>query len=235
MPLREADPYLDSTLELNPEVNPFVRKLIEGQREGTLPVVHGPILKNLKGSWLNHFQKITNKNYEKLYVEIGCHKGRTLLDLAERNPDCAFIGLDITFKRVVISAERAKQKQLDNVICSLANAKYLSKIFAKEEVDGIVIFFPDPWLKKRQAKNKLINPSFCDEMWEVLKSGGFFSFKTDQKPYFDQVEGFVGSRAFRKEYPTNGINPNSYASSFELRFQEKGLETYGDYWVKNPT
>ena len=51
-----------------------------------------------------------NKEASSLIVEIGSHMGDVMCEMANNHPDKAFVGLDITFKRVVTLAEKAKKK-----------------------------------------------------------------------------------------------------------------------------
>ena len=152
MPIRYSDPFRDPTDLPNREVNPFVTKMVEGAKNGTLPVLYGESLKGLAGNWRQH-----QGDKPELIVEIGCHKGDVLRDLAQDHQETLFVGLDITFKRVVETARKAEKAGLDNLRSVLANAQGLDLLFGEAELDGVIIFYPDPWTrKKRQLKNRLL-------------------------------------------------------------------------------
>src|SRR5690606_14131269 len=104
---------------LNPEINPYLKKFLTAIELDTLPIQYGLPLFEKKGNWRDYLASRMGAAPEKLIVDIGCYKGKTLHDLAEKHADTGFIGFDITFKRVFISAERAEAKLLKNVVWGL--------------------------------------------------------------------------------------------------------------------
>ena len=104
--------------------------------------------------------------------------GDVMCEMATNHKDKAFVGLDITFKRVVTLAEKAVKKELPNIFSVLGNGGGFEHMFSEGEVDGLIIFFPDPWVrKKKQRKKRLINPSFLEQAVKVLKSIWFSGLK----------------------------------------------------------
>lgn len=227
MPLKHTDPFATKIDRLDARVNPYVQLLRDGTATGGIPVAHGPMLKEMRGAWREKIAAYHGvERAEKLYVEIGCHKGNTLCEMAAAHPETMFVGIDITFKRVVTSAQRAVARGLKNVFCVMANATSFDQLFGPDEVDGSIIFFPDPWVKKKsQAKNRLVGPDFCARLRKVTKPNGFLWLKTDQVLYFEAASqsltgaGFsaTGDHAFLQE---------TYLSTFEKRFLELGQPTY---------
>jgi tRNA (guanine-N7-)-methyltransferase len=233
MPIRDHDPFANRAEQLDPRVNPYVALLAEAVRDGTLPILHGPALKEARGEWLPRIAKFHGRDapFTRLVVEVGCHKGLTLTEMAKDQPDTAFVGVDITFKRVVTTAQRARELGLKNVFCVLANAASLDQIFAPCEVDGVVLFFPDPWVKKQsQAKNRLVNPAFAARLKTVLKGGGFFWFKSDQEPYLAQTTEHIEREGFVRADMVGKLFPRDYLSTFERRFAAQKLPTHGGAW-----
>src|SRR4051812_37966796 len=122
MPLRRHDPFIDPTTTRNVQTNPFVGQLASNPEV----CLFGDRLKNAAGNWRNEFsdmseslseslsgslseslsESLSKNENTKLIVEIGCYKGRTLLELAQDNPDKLFLGFDITFKRIVTCSTR---------------------------------------------------------------------------------------------------------------------------------
>ncbi len=234
MPVRDRDPFTDRTLRLDARVNPFVAQLAEAQKSGSLPVAHGPELKNVRGTWRERVAKFYDREtpFEKLVVEIGCHTGVTLRAMAAEHPDTAFIGIDITFKRVVTAAERAVQAGLKNVYTVLANAAPLDMLFADRELDLCVIFFPDPWVrKKKQAKNRLLTEAFAAKLAGRLKDQGVLWLKTDQEPYFKAAALNIDLAGLVR-LPPDELAPfgRDYTSTFEQRFAMQNVPTHGARW-----
>ncbi|SMF29477.1 tRNA (guanine(46)-N(7))-methyltransferase TrmB [Pseudobacteriovorax antillogorgiicola] len=230
MPIRIEDPFHDPTQNLNTDVNPFLSKMREGMENGSLPVLYGPRLKPLQGAWRSEFANTMAKPPEDLVLEVGSHKGEVLKKMAANHPDTGFVGVDITFKRVVTLAEKAQTLGLHNLRSLLCNGRALEQVFEESELSGALIFFPDPWAKKkRQQKNRLINHEFLLGLKKILKPGAFLWFKTDHKPYFDQVLP-IAADLFAIEPAPQGIPSEIYTSRFERHFTEQGLPTYEICW-----
>ena len=233
MPVRSNDIFADVVAKFDKDCNAYVAKLVEAQNTGTLPVALGPTLRDFPGKWRSKFAAVTGDNLTKpLIVEIGCHTGHTICDMAEQTPDALFVGIDITFKRVVQTAERARERGIKNIFVILANAGGIQDLFAPGEVSGFVTFFPDPWLKKRHAHNRLYAPKFCETVRSHLALDGFLWLKTDQKPYFDEACGFVEATGFHEVTSLPVMGENDFSSLFLRRFELKGLPWYGRKWMK---
>lgn len=228
------DIFDDLAARLDVNINPYVKDAIESQKNNTLPILYGPSLKGMKGNWRQKFKELFPDNDNKqLLLEVGCHKGQTLREMATSHPEINFIGIDITFKRVVTTAKRAVQDNLNNVISILGSARQLDEVFNKEELDGAMIFFPDPWCKKKkQARNRLVNDIFFKQLDSRLKPGSFFWFKTDYKPYFNEIVELTNTYKYEKPPNLLGLLKETYETTFERKFRLAGEATYEAVWVK---
>jgi tRNA (guanine-N7-)-methyltransferase len=234
MPVRSIDIFADVVSKFDKNCNAYVSKLVDAQSTGTLPVAIGPALRDFPGKWRSKFTAAAGDNLAKpLIVEIGCHTGHTICDMAEQTPDTLFVGVDITFKRVVQTAERARERGLKNIFVVLANARGLEGLFAPGEVSGFVTFFPDPWLKKRHAHNRLYAPKFCETIRSHLAADGFLWLKTDQKTYFDDACSFVNESGFQEVTSLPVFGDQDFSSFFLRRFELKGHPWYGRKWMKS--
>ena len=136
---------------------------------------------SLKGSWsVKYF-----KNNNPLILELGCGKGEYTIHLAEKNPNCNFIGLDIKGARLWAGGQIALEKELPNVAFIRTDISRIDKLFAEGEVNEIWITFPDPQPKKKQIKKRLTNPRFLYKYNGFLKKGGLIHLKTDNVDFFD--------------------------------------------------
>jgi tRNA (guanine-N7-)-methyltransferase len=249
MPIKNLDPFDGFIEKLDPQVNPYVGKLIEHVAKGDLPVGYGEGLRVCVGSWRERIgadgsstsTTIADKcgtktdltggvfDAEPLILEVGCHQGQTLVSMAQKFPQFKFLGIDITFKRIVNTGQRIAKAGVRNAFCALANAKRMSVLFLPGELDGVIIFFPDPWVKKaRQSKNRLIDESFALELKTALKPGGFLWLKTDQKIYVEEARLILEKAGFNfdtsPDFPA--LFDQDFSSTFERRFQERDLPTY---------
>lgn len=118
-------------------------------------VVHEP--EAYKGIWR---EKLFN-NRNPLHIEIGMGKGQFIHQLAEKNPDINYIGIEMYSSVLYRALERREQTELNNLFFIRFDAKYLLDIFDQEEVDRIYLNFSDPWPKDRHARGVLRAPTFC--------------------------------------------------------------------------
>lgn len=133
-----------------------------------------------KGTW----RKIFDNNAE-LHVELGTGKGDFICQLAEKNPDKNFLGLEVEREVVLKAARKIQEKNLQNVRLVLFDINRISEIFAENEIDRLYINFCDPWPKKKHAKRRLTHVNFLDMYRKILKNGGEIHFKTDNRGLFD--------------------------------------------------
>lgn len=216
---RHRDPFRDRTAKLNSQHNPYVQIL---QCDHHLPVLHGKQLQHASRNWSVYFTARGMPVPQALLVEIGCYRGRNLLQIAHRYPHTACIGIDLTFKRVVLTAQAINAHQLPNAVSILSDAHDLTALFKPDALDGIVCFFPDPWTKPRQRKKRLLSTSYCAQLANLLKAGGFLWLKSDDTNYFAQAHQALLAQGFR----TADTQPLALTSVFEQRFLADGRKIY---------
>ena len=85
----------------------------------------------LKGKWAKDFFK----NENPIILELGCGKGEYTVELAERNPEINYIGVDIKGARMHVGAKQALTKNLKNVAFLRTNIEIINHFFAENEVD----------------------------------------------------------------------------------------------------
>lgn len=228
-------------LRPNPN-NPYLQKVKDSYLNRTLPLILGEELRNYKGKWLeliNSNYNTTDKKFTKLYIEIGSYSGQTLVEIALSNPEYYFIGLDITFKRVYLIAEKIKKYGISNALCIMANAKFLYEIFGHNELDGVISFFPDPWPKKKHAKYRLFSQDFILNLYSILKMNAFIWLKTDNQMYFNDINYYIKeinkfvmlSTDLYSQY--NDFVFKNYYTPFNTLFLKQNKIIYEQLWRKN--
>jgi tRNA (guanine-N7-)-methyltransferase len=121
-------------------------------------------------------------------MEIGFGAGEVIGALAEANRDIDYLGIEVHRSGVGRLLLHAQQRALKNlrVICSDA-VDVLREHIADASFDEILIFFPDPWHKKRHHKRRLIDASFVSLAAAKLRSGGILRLATDWQAYAEQM------------------------------------------------
>ncbi len=129
-------------------------------------------------------------NDHPLKVEIGFGAGEFLIEMAVRQPESNFIGMDFYFPQKGIQKlmTRIKNLNLKNVRVVYGDVrKIMPLLFQDAELDAIYINFPDPWPQKRHKKRRLINPEFVKLAAQKLAPAGCVSLATDSAPYAGEM------------------------------------------------
>jgi len=118
------------------------------------------------------------------FLEIGFGSGLSLLALAKAKPDCHFIGVETHQPGIGALCMGIIANQLSNVRIFYQDViDVLEKAIPPASLDGIQIFFPDPWPKRRHHERRLIQPEFITLAVGRLKPGGVIHLATDWEDY----------------------------------------------------
>jgi len=155
-------------------------------------------LKEKDLSFYPNWEKIFG-NSNPIFVEIGVGKGDFIVEIAKTNQGANFVGVDYCREILRKAVKKVEQLQLTNVrLLPMEGAKFLCKVFTSETISGVYLNFPDPWVKHKQAKNRLVNQAFTWLLADRLKLNGFFRMSTDYKPYLEEtVAFFLNTKAFQ--------------------------------------
>lgn len=169
-----------------------------------------------KGKWNNLFFK----NNKPIIIELGCGKGEYSIELAKLNPEKNFIGIDIKGARFWRGAKTAIDEELNNIAFVRSQIELIDKIFSKEEVSEIWITFPDPQIKFKREKHRLINLKFINLYKNILVPNGIINLKTDSEFLHGYMLGLIKSTNFLELiYSNHNIYNNSGAPENVLSIQ----------------
>src|ERR1700679_252449 len=129
-------------------------------------------------------------------LEIGFGAGEVIGALAEANPRVDYLGIEVHRSGVGRLLRRAEHGALKNlrVICSDA-VDVLRDYVADASFDEVLVFFPDPWHKKRHHKRRLIEASFVALATAKLRVGGTLRLATDWQAYAEQMLSVCNANA----------------------------------------
>lgn len=159
-------------------------------------------------------------------LEIGFGAGEVLADLASNNPDRDFIGIEVYRSGVgrLLGQVDALGASNVRVFCADA-AQTVPQAFAPASLDTVLLYFPDPWPKKRHHKRRIVQPQFADEIARVLKPGGIWRLATDWANYADHMRAVLDNHTdFTNSGDANGwvTQPPRTGTRFENRGLRKG-------------
>ncbi len=184
-------------------------------------VVHEPFLQ--KGKW-----KALFGNDHPIHIEIGMGKGKFLHEMALRNPDINYIGIEKYSSVLLRAIQKMELEPLDNLLFIRMDAEEIDEVFEKDEVDKIYLNFSDPWPKDRHAKRRLPSREFLSRYDKFLKKTGTLEFKTDNRALFDfAVEElpFAGWEAIHITYDLHQdeeLSEGNVMTEYEEKFSAMG-------------
>jgi tRNA (guanine-N7-)-methyltransferase len=121
-------------------------------------------------------------------LEIGFGVGEVIGRLAEHHPNNDYLGIEVHrpgVGRLLLQAAAAKVRNL-RVICHDA-VEVLRDRLPNGSFDEILVFFPDPWHKKRHHKRRLIEAEFVAVLAAALRPEGVLRLATDWQAYAEQM------------------------------------------------
>ena len=162
-------------------------------------------------------------NTNPVVVEIGFGMGAATAIIAENNPDINYIGIEVHTPGVGKLLGEIKTRNLKNLYIIQHDAlEVLETMFVDGSVNGFHIFFPDPWLKKRHCKRRMVQRPRTDLMVQKLAAGGYLYFVTDWYPYAEfGLEQLNITPGLKNKY--DGFAPHQEWRP-ETKFERKGLE-----------
>lgn len=121
-------------------------------------------------------------------VEIGFGMGATTAEIAANQPEQNFLGIEVHPPGVGSLLKLIEQRQLSNLrIIQHDAVAVLRHMITPDSLDGVHIYFPDPWHKARHHKRRLIQPEFAALIASRIKNGGYLHCATDWENYAEHM------------------------------------------------
>jgi tRNA (guanine-N7-)-methyltransferase len=169
-------------------------------------------------------------------LEIGFGNGDTLVELAAESPERDFIGAEVHPPGVGHCLLAVESRGLANVRVIVHDAvEVLAHQVAPASLDEVLLYFPDPWPKKRHHKRRIVQPAFAALVADRLKPGGRFKLATDWEPYAAwMLEVLDASPGFANAAAGGGCveRPQRSATRFERRGQRLGHRVFDLEFVR---
>ncbi len=182
------------------------------------------------------FDALFNRKAARI-LEIGFGMGQSLLEMAVRQPEHDFLGIEVHRPGVGSLLAGLAKENVSNVRLLCADAvEVLEQRVPDASVAGINLFFPDPWPKRRHQKRRIVQPPFVDLIARKLVKGGYFHIATDWEDYALHIETIMGqSQCFQPNTTevTTHIHPlERPLTKFELRGQRLGHAIWDFVFIK---
>ena len=135
---------------------------------------------------------------DKVIMEIGFGMGEATAIIAKNHPNNGYIAVDVHPPGIGKLLARIVENDLTNLKVIEEDVHVVLQHMIKDEsLDGIHLFFPDPWPKKKHNKRRIVNAGFLALIHPKIKKGGFIHIATDWVPYAVNIqEVFAASTLF---------------------------------------
>jgi tRNA (guanine-N7-)-methyltransferase len=164
-----------------------------------------------------------------LILEIGFGMGEATAHIARVRPDDNFLCCEVHEPGVGALLKRIGEQDIHNIrILQHDAVEVIDNMLPEGSIDGVHIFFPDPWHKKKHNKRRLIQSPMVAKLASRLKPGGYFHCATDWEPYAVQMLEVLSAD------PSLSNTAAGYADKPEYRpltkFENRGLRLGHGVW-----
>lgn len=126
-----------------------------------------------------------------LQLEIGCGTADFLCALALEHPQTNFVGVDVSSKPLFKAIRTAQAHALPNIRFIKGDFTRMYPLLAADALQAVYLHFPDPHMRQRFRKRRVVTPRFLDEINRALAPGGRLSITTDHREFFLEMLALV--------------------------------------------
>ena len=168
-----------------------------------------------------------------LILEIGFGMGDATAKIAHVRPDDNFLCCEVHEPGVGALLKRCGEETIGNIrIVQHDAVEVMDHMLGGNSLDGVHIFFPDPWHKSRHHKRRLIQGPFVQRLAKHIKPGGYLHLATDWQPYAEQMLDVLAKEPLLAN--TAGPEQGGYATKPDYRpltkFENRGLKLGHGVW-----
>ena len=168
-----------------------------------------------------------------LILEIGFGMGEATAHIAGVRPNDNFLCCEVHEPGVGALLKRIGEQHLTNIrILAHDAVEVIDHMLPLASLDGVHIFFPDPWHKLKHNKRRLIQPPLVAKLAARIKPGGYFHCATDWQPYAEQMLQVLGAEPLLANTADAALG--GYAPKPDYRpltkFENRGLKLGHGVW-----
>ena len=170
-----------------------------------------------------------NRTDSKKILEIGFGMGETTAKIAHTLLDCDFLAAEVHTPGVGALLKLIEEGALTNIrIIQHDVVDVLQNMLADASLDGVHIFFPDPWHKARHHKRRLIQAGFVKLLCSKLKLGGYLHVATDWQEYAEWVLEVLSAESQLQNTAETYAEKPSYRPL--TKFENRGIKLGHGVW-----
>ena len=168
-----------------------------------------------------------------LILEIGFGMGGATAHIAQARPQDNFLCCEVHAPGVGALLKRCGEANIGNIrIVQHDAVEVMDHMLGPDSLDGVHIFFPDPWHKSRHHKRRLIQTPFVQRLAQHIRPGGYLHLATDWQPYAEQMREVLSAEPLLVN--TADASLGGYAPKPDYRpltkFENRGLQLGHGVW-----
>ena len=122
-------------------------------------------------------------------LDIGFGAGETTTYLAKNMPNSSILGAEVYLSGIGSTLSRSNEEKLTNIkILNSDIVPFLEEKISDCSFDLVLMFYPDPWPKRKHHKRRLFQEGFINLIQRKLRKDGIFYFKTDWNHYYEEAK-----------------------------------------------
>ena len=126
---------------------------------------------------------------QKVIMEVGFGMGEATAIMATQSPQNAYLAVDLHPPGIGKLLSRIQEQGITNIKVIEDDVHVvLPYMIENESLDGVHLYFPDPWPKTKHHKRRIVTPAFLELIASKLKPGGYFHLATDWYPYAEAMQ-----------------------------------------------
>lgn len=126
---------------------------------------------------------------QKVIMEIGFGMGEATAIMATQSPHNAYLAVDLHPPGIGKLLSHIQEQGITNIKVIEDDVHVvLPYMIENESLDGVHLYFPDPWPKSKHHKRRIVTPAFLELIASKLKPGGYFHLATDWFPYAEAMQ-----------------------------------------------
>ena len=174
-------------------------------------------------------KKLFSRADSKKILEIGFGMGDATAKIAQTLPDCDFVAVEVHTPGVGSLLKLIHEADITNIrIVQHDVVEVLHNMLADDSLDGVHIFFPDPWHKKRHHKRRLIQAEFVKLLCAKLKVGAYIHVATDWQEYAEWVLEVLNAESQLQNTAKDYAEKPAYRPL--TKFENRGIQLGHGVW-----
>ena len=164
-----------------------------------------------------------SKNYQRLFIDLGCGVGYHPIQLAQQHPDTGIVAIERTRNKFLSLQRRIQSHDLENIFGVYSDAiNWVPDHLPEESLDRAYFLYPNPYPKESQANKRWHRQAFFHSLLSKIKKGGQLTFATNEEWLHEECEHYM-LKHWKLHLASKAVLTYKDGYSFRTHFEKKYL------------